>query len=501
MKSISKSFPGVQALDQVDFDLKPGQVHGLVGENGAGKSTLIKILMGAYKADAGQILLDGEEVEIRNPIEAKRLKLGAVYQDITLASELSVGENFFLGKLPRSLSGLVKWAKVHGETQTFLDELGIQVSSRSLVRRLSPAQQEMVTIAKIVYEGSRVVVFDEPTALLANEETEQLFGIIRRLRDAGTGIVYISHRLEEIFEICDTVTVLKDGQRVVTCPVGEIDSDTLVNRMVGRNLEDMFVRQTYQTAEDQVLLEVSALTRQPVFENISFKVHRGEVFGLFGLVGSGRTEIVRSLFGAEKPDTGSVSVEGTAVRITTPAAGIRHGIGLVPENRKEAGLATGLAVDFNINLASYDNISRLGFINGPAERRRADKYVKELRIKTPTVRQTVNKLSGGNQQKVVISKWLCRQSKVFIFDEPTTGVDVGAKVEIYRLLDELLQRGAAIVFISSYLPEIMGIADRILVIREGRSMGLVERPQFSEERLLRLASGLEAEAQTANSTA
>jgi ribose transport system ATP-binding protein len=495
MNQISKSFPGVRALDAVDFSLEPGQVHGLVGENGAGKSTLIKILMGAYQADQGEILLDGERVEIRNPIEAKRLGLGAVYQDITLTPQLSVGENFFLGKLPRYASGLIRWPEVHGSTQAFLDELRIRVSSKTPVNRLSPAQQEMVTIAKVVYEGSRIIVFDEPTALLANEETEQLFGIIERLRESGTGVIYISHRLEEIFRVCDVVTVLKDGQRVVTCAASDIDSDTLVNKMVGRNLEEMYVRESRGEIGEEVMLSVEGLTREPVFRDISFQVRRGEVLGLFGLVGSGRTEIVRSLFGAERPDAGEVRIQGEPARVSSPIDGIRNGIGLIPENRKEAGLAMGLPIDVNINLASYPMITRLGLIDGRAERRNADRYVQELRIKTPSVRQLVSKLSGGNQQKVVISKWLCRQSRVFIFDEPTTGVDVGAKVEIYRLLDELLHRGAAIVFISSYLPEVIGISDRILVIHEGRSMGLVEREQFSEERLLRLASGLGTGAQ------
>lgn len=495
MSQISKAFPGVQALDKVDFGLEPGRVHGMVGENGAGKSTLIKILMGAYRADSGEILLDGEPVEIRNPIESKQLGLGAVYQDVTLAPHLSVGENFFLGKLPRKLGGLVDWAKIFDETQRFLQDLGISVSSRAAVDKLSPAHQEMVTIAKVLHESPRVVVFDEPTALLANEEVRVLFGIIKRLREQGTGIIYISHRLEEIFEVCDLVTVLKDGRRVITSPVEEIDSETLVNKMVGRNLEEMYVREGHSTQEqtraEEVMLDVAGLTRRPIFEDISFQVHRGEILGLFGLVGSGRTEIVRSLFGAEKPDSGSVSIEGKPLRITGPAAGIRSGIGLVPENRKEAGLAMGLPVDFNINLASYASITKFGLVNGAAERRRAREYVDSLNIRTPSLRQPVTKLSGGNQQKVVISKWLSGKSKVFVFDEPTTGVDVGAKVEIYHLLDRLLERGSAIVFISSYLPEIMGIADRILVIYEGRSMGIVDRSEFSEEGLLRLASGLE----------
>lgn len=501
MTQISKGFPGVQALDRVDFALEPGQVHGLVGENGAGKSTLIKILMGAYRADSGQILLEGEPVEMRSPIESKRLGLSAVYQDVTLAPHLSVGENFFLGKLPRSGSGLVNWKHVYQTTQEFLEELGITVSSRSLVRKLSPAHQEMVTIAKIIYEGSRVLVFDEPTALLANEETQLLFGIIKRLRERGTGIIYISHRLEEIFEVCDLVTVLKDGQRVITSPVQEIDSETLVNKMVGRNLEEMYVREGHPAIAKDVLLEVSGLTRQPIFEDINFQVHRGEILGLFGLVGSGRTEIVRSLFGAEKPDSGTVSIEGRPLRITGPGSGIRSGIGLVPENRKEAGLAMGLPVDFNISLASYDSITRFGFVNRAAERRRAETYVKSLNIRTPSLQQTVRKLSGGNQQKVVISKWLACESKVFVFDEPTTGVDVGAKVEIYGLLEQLLSRGSAIVLISSYLPEIMGMADRVLVIHEGRSMGTVERAEFSEEGLLRLASGLDSAAHNGASEA
>jgi ribose transport system ATP-binding protein len=488
MTNIHKSFPGVQALKGVNFSVRPGEVHGLVGENGAGKSTLIKILMGAYSKDAGTITIEGKAVEIHNPLQAKSHGMAAVYQDVMLARHLSVGENFFLGKLPRTPFGLIDWKKIHRVTRETLTTLDLSIDPRMLVRNLPPAQQEMVTIAKAVYQKSKLIVFDEPTALLTNEQVNELFGLIRKLKEKNVGIIYISHRLEEIFATCDRVTILKDGECVGTFKVSETDQDELINKMVGRSIGEMYSIRRPKRREK--VLEVRGLTREPRFRNVDFDLYQGEILGFFGLVGAGRSEILRCIFGADRSDRGEIKIRGHRAPINSPQKGIRAGIGLLPENRKTAGLAMSLAVDVNVNLASYDLISRGGFVNLGEEASRARRFVSDLNIRTPSIKQKVRNLSGGNQQKVVVAKWVSRESDIFIFDEPTVGVDVGAKVEIYRLIEALLTKGNAIILVSSYLPEVMGLADRIIVIYEGKLMGTLLRSEFDEEKILRLASGI-----------
>ncbi len=488
MQNIRKSFPGVQALKGVNLSVKAGEVHGLVGENGAGKSTLIKILMGVYSKDGGSISINGKTVEIHNPVQAKSYGLGAVYQDVMLARHLSVGENFFLGKLPRTALGFIDWKKINRITRKTLDELELHIDPRILIRELPPAKQEMVAIAKAVYEESKLIIFDEPTALLTNEEVDELFGLIRRLKEKNVGIIYISHRLEEIFATCDRVTVLKDGEWVDTLAVSETDQDTLITKMVGRSIGEMYSINHPRRGEK--VLDVRGLTKEPRFRDVSLELHQREILGLFGLVGAGRTEIMRCVFGADAFESGEILIKGKRVSIDSPIRGIHAGIGFLPENRKVAGLALTLPVDININLASYDGISRFGFVNLGKESFRAQKYISELSIRTPSAKQKVRNLSGGNQQKVVVGKWLCRDSDIFIFDEPTVGVDVGAKVEIYKLIEALLAKGNAIIFVSSYLPEIMGLSDRIMVIYEGSVMGTLRREEYDEERILRLASGI-----------
>ncbi|MBI9105467.1 MAG: sugar ABC transporter ATP-binding protein [Spirochaetales bacterium] len=488
MENISKEFPGVKALTDVSISIKAGEVHAIVGENGAGKSTLIKILMGVHQKNGGEIYIAGNKVEIRNPIDAATYGLSAVYQDVTIARHLTVAENFFLGRLPLTKAGLVNWKKMITQTQAVLDELNIIVDAKKVVRQLSAAQQEMVIIAKKYFEHSKIIIFDEPTALLANEEVDELFTIIRRLKNEGVACIYISHRLEEIFELCDVVSVMKDGQLITTIPVSETNEDDLISKMVGRTIEDMYNIKHFEPKEEA--LRVEGLTRKGAFENINFSIRKGEVFGIFGLVGSGRTEIVRALFGADSFDSGEIYLYNNKVTIANPAEAIKHGIGLLPEDRKHEGLTLDTTVENNINMASYNDISKLGFINLKREKERSLKQIDDMKIKTPSEKQKVVNLSGGNQQKVVIGKWLCRQSKIFIFDEPTVGIDVGAKSEIYILLEQLLAKGNAVIMISSYLPEIIGIADRIMVIHEGKQTGILNRGDYSEEKLLKLASGL-----------
>ena len=491
MENICKEFPGVKALQNVNLTVNCGEVHALVGENGAGKSTLIKVLMGVHPKTSGKIYIEGKETDIPSPIAAKQLGLGAVYQDVTIASHLTVAENFFLGKLPTTKLGMVDWHYMYTQAQKILDDLHIRVDSHEIVKNLSVAQQEMVVIAKKYFEHSKLMIFDEPTALLANDEVKELFHIIEDLKARGAAIIYISHRMEEIFQICDRITVLKDGQSVATMMVSDTNENDLVAKMVGRTIEDMYSIKHYRA--DETILEAKNLTRKGVFENVSFSLHKGEVLGLFGLVGSGRTEIVRGLFGADQLDSGEIYVDGKKVDIHSPGDAIKAGIGLLPEDRKAQGLALATSITSNINLASYDQISKGSFINTHMEKEKAQLYTDKMHIVTPGIYQKVVNLSGGNQQKVVIGKWLCRDSEVFIFDEPTVGIDVGAKTEIYKLIEELLAAGNAVIMISSYLPEIMGIADRIMVIHEGKVSGMVTRGSYDDEELLRMASGLQSE--------
>lgn len=496
LTNISKTFPGVKALNGVSLTVHAGEIHALVGENGAGKSTLIKVLTGAHQADpGGEIYIEGRKTEIHNPAAALELGIGAVYQDVMMAPHLSVGENLFLGKLPRK-NGLVDWARIRRETIESLGQIGVDIDPSIQLKSLTIAKQEMVAIGKIVHENAKVIIFDEPTALLTNEEVDQLFALIRRLKAAGCGIIYISHRLEEIFQICDTVTVLKDGQFVASLATKDIDQDRLISLMVGRNLEEMYSVNRQEPAAP--VLEVCNLNRAGVFRDISFTVRQGEIFGMYGLVGAGRSEVMRALTGADPLDSGEILLEGKPVRIKNPKQSIRRGVAFLTEDRKRFGLAMNLSVAFNINMASYDAISKGGIVNLRRESQRADHYVGEINIKTPSIQQKVYNLSGGNQQKVIIGRWLACNSKLFIFDEPTIGVDVGAKVEIYRLFEDLIKKGAAIIVISSYLPEVMGLSDRIAVMSEGRIMDVIDRNDFcrdgvmDEECLVRLASGLTA---------
>lgn len=489
MEGISKSFPGVQALDDVAISVRRGEIHALIGENGAGKSTLIKILMGAYQKDAGSIYIDGARVDINSPLEARRYGLNAVYQEMLIAPKLSVGENLLMGKMPVNRLGIVDWPSVYEQSRDTLRDLALDIDPRKKIADLPLAERAMATIAKVVGEKANLIIFDEPTARLTTEEVETLFAIIRRLRQENIAIIYISHWLEEIFELCDRVTVLKDGQQVGTYPVAEVDEDTLVSMMVGRSLEEMYGIKRVSPGEK--ILEVQNLTVEPYFSNVSFSLRQGEVLGFFGLVGSGRTPLMRAIFGAESPDAGQILVRGEPVRITSPTQAVNNAIGMVPEDRRLQGLAMPLSVKHNINMTSYGDISVLGVVRQREEAKRSQRLVARLNIRTPSLNQIVAKLSGGNQQKVAIAKWLAKDADILILDEPTVGVDVGAKVEIYHMIEDLIALNKAVILISSYLPEVIGLADRIIVMAEGNVMGEVSPEAATEERLLRMASKLE----------
>jgi ribose transport system ATP-binding protein len=488
MAGISKSFPGVDALSDVDFSVRSGEVHGLVGENGAGKSTLIKILMGVYAMDRGAILLDGVPANIHSPIDARALGLNAVFQDVVIAPGLTVGENFFIGRLPTFPGGFIDWQRVYRESEVTLRELGIEVDPRRRIAELPSGEQAMVTIAKIVREKARLVIFDEPTARLTTEEKARLFELIGTLKKQNMGIIYISHHLEEIFEICDTVTVLRDGRVAGRLATADVNEDALISLMVGRSIEQLY--DIHRGAPGEVLLEVTGLTREPYFRDVSFTLRRGEVLGLFGLVGARRTEMLRAVFGVDRCTSGEIRVLGKRVVFHGPYGAMEAGLAFVPEERKLQGLAMPLSVKTNLNIASYGAISSLGFVDIRKETERARQQVDSLAIRTPSLDQVVDNLSGGNQQKVAIGKWLCRDADILILDEPTTGVDVGAKVEIYHLIETLLARGKAVIVCSSYLPEVIGLSDRIIVMAEGETTGEVVARDATEEGLLRLASKL-----------
>ncbi len=485
MTGISKSFPGVRALDDASLSVLPGEVHALMGENGAGKSTLMKILAGAQTADTGEIKLDGRPIHVDTPQQAMDLGINIIYQELMLVSHLSVAENIFLGREPRLLPGWVDGKKMRRDAQALMDDLGMGVDVSAPVGGLPLAQRQMVEIAKATSRRSKVIIMDEPSATLTDHELEHLFTLIAQLKAKNIGIVYISHRMEEVFSICDSVTVMRDGKTIGASRIGEVSREDLLRRMVGRDLDETFPKVALPPGKP--VLEVKALNRRGVLRDISFTVHAGEVVGLAGLVGSGRTEIARCLFGADAMSSGEIRIDGKPFTPRSPKHAIQAGIGFVTEDRKDQGVVLPMTIRENICLASMDKFSRAGFIRGRAEAQQAQAGVKRLRVRTPSVEQKVGNLSGGNQQKVVIAKWLETPLKLLILDEPTRGIDVGAKREIYQIMNELTAQGVAILMISSELPEVLGMADRIIVIREGRIAGELSRADATQEKVGRLA--------------
>jgi len=486
---LTKAFPGVQALEDVSLSVGVGEVHALVGENGAGKSTLIKILAGVYQADAGSIRLGGQPVAIRSVHEAHQLGVAVIYQEPALVPALTVAENILLGREPGArLRGVVDRPALLAEAQRVLDRLQSPLDPRARVADLGISWQQVVEIAKALSLDARLIVMDEPTAALTLQETKQLFQIVRELKAQGRAVLFISHALEEVFEIADRVTVLRDGRLVTSRAVSGLTRANLVRFMIGRAVDESANRARPVTGPE--VLRVSGLRRQGVLDDVSFTLHAGEVLGIAGLVGSGRTELARALFGADPIDSGEIRLEGRRFDPRSPRDALRAGIGLVPEDRKREGLVELFSTAANISLANLGAISRLsGWIDRVRERALAMRLITRLKLQPPSPDWSVRTLSGGNQQKVVLAKWLARDVKALLVDEPTRGVDVGAKDEIYHLMDELARAGMAILMISSYLPEILQMSDRILVMREGRIVLELPRGEATEERLMEAATG------------
>jgi len=487
MRNISKAFPGVQALERVSLAIRPGEVLGLVGENGAGKSTLIKILCGAHHADEGEILVRGKKVNIRTPQDARALGIVAIYQELSLFPNMTVGENVFIGRMPRRKGfGLVDWPRLRHEARIALDTIGAGFEPMTRVGDLSVAGQQMVEIARAASSEAKIIVMDEPTSALSEHEVKTLFQIIRALKERGVATIYITHRLDEVFEIADRITVLRDGKHVGDMEIGDATKEIVVQMMVGRSL-NLFPKQPVEIGEE--VMSVEGFCREGAFSDISFSVRRGEILGMAGLMGAGRTEVARAIFGIDRKDSGEVRIEGRKVLIASPLDAIRSGLGLVPEDRKLQALILSMAVRENITLAHLSDYARKGFVSKVRERKDASRYVKELDIRTPTVEQKVANLSGGNQQKVVIAKWLGVKPKVLILDEPTRGIDVGAKAAIHSLMCRLAGEGVGIVMISSELPEIMAMSDRIIVLHEGRITARLSRDEATQDRIMMAATG------------
>ena len=485
LKNITKTYPGVVALNNVSVTFQQGEVHAVMGENGAGKSTMIKIISGAINPDpGGEIIFDGKSYTQMTPALSAENGVAVIYQDINLVTPMTVAENMFMG---RKMGKGYSKRRLNALAQEIFDEYGFQLDPAMRVERLSPANQQMVEIARAISNNAKIMIMDEPTAPLAAAEVDLLFSIIAKLKAKGVTVIYISHRMDEVFQITERVTVLRDGQYVTTINTADTNRQQLVNLMVGRELNENFP--TRKTPVGEVILEAKNLTGNSV-ENISFRLHRGEVLGFAGLVGSGRSETMELICGAKKMDSGEVWMNGQKMHITSPASAIEHGIGLIPEDRKEQGVILFNTVKFNTSLSAAHKLTKFGFISGKKNKEMAEKYRETLRIKVPHIDQMVVNLSGGNQQKVVLAKTLAADPDVIIFDEPTKGIDVGAKQEIYNLMNELVAQGKAIIMVSSDMEEILGMSDRIIVLHEGLVSGELHREEFSQERVLHLASGL-----------
>lgn len=486
MKGIRKSFSGVSVLHGIDFKLKAGEVHALMGENGAGKSTLMKILMGIYAADAGEILCGGAPVQIRNPREALNYGISMIHQELNPVLDMQVFENLFIGREKRTKTGLADKTAMLRETKELLTELGIAVWANAYMRDLSVAQCQLIEIVKAISVKARIIIMDEPTSAITDREIDTLFEQIERLKKQNVAIIYISHKMDEIFRICERITVLRDGEWIGTDNAAHLDREKLIKMMVGRDLTEVFPKAEARIGD--AALEVQNLSQGRQVKNVSFALRKGEILGIAGLVGAGRSELVEAIFGITSKSSGTVKVNGRQVHIRSPKDAIREKIALITEDRKATGLNLLGTVSENISLVALSALAKAGIINQPAEGKAADEYIQKLRIKTQGRRQIVGSLSGGNQQKVVIAKWLLSLPDIIILDEPTRGIDVGAKRDIYLIIGEMVKEGKAVIVISSEIPEIMGLCDRVIVMAEGRVTGEIERKDFSQELILTYAA-------------
>lgn len=488
MEGIFKSFPGVQALMDVDFEVYPGEILGFVGENGAGKSTLIKIISGVYSKDQGAIFYQGQPVEVHNPQDAQDLGISTIYQELALIPHLTVAENVFLNREQRLIPaiGMVDFGLMNQQAEAILKDLGVDIPVKILVRELTVAAQQMVEIAKALSLNASLILMDEPTSALSSKEVAALFSVMQRLKEKGVSVVFISHRLEEVVREVDRVLIMRDGRRVGTLPIAEATEKKLIRLMVGREV-GLFPKED-ATIGDPVL-EVRGISGDNGVRNVSFAVHKGEILGLAGLMGAGRTEVARLICGADRLTDGAIFIEGKKTKINSPTDAVRRGIGWVPEDRKRHGLILGMSVRENITLAVLRRISGfLGKISRRKENEISERYVKALSIMTPSLTQTVRNLSGGNQQKVVLAKWLSTEPKIMIMDEPTRGIDVGAKAEVHALISDLAQQGMGIIMISSEMPEIIGMSDRVLVMCQGRVTGEFRRGEYTQEEAMTCAT-------------
>jgi rhamnose transport system ATP-binding protein len=489
MFGISKRFDATQALDGVSLGLHEGEVHALVGENGAGKSTLIKIMTGIHPPDGGAVRIRGEEVSLRSSADAQRNGVAAIYQEPAIFPDLNVAENIFIGH--RKRGALVRWRRMYAEARTILERLGVEIDPRTPASELPVAAQQAVEIAKAISLDVRVLIMDEPTAALSAHEVSRLFTQVRNLAESGVAVLFISHRLEEVFEIADRVTVLRDGKWISSRPIAEVSTRTLIRDMVGRDESEFYARTSHTPGEP--VLRVQGLAKEGAFSDVSFELRRGEVLGFAGLVGAGRTDVGLALFGIAPADRGSVELDGRKIQIRSPRQAMRNRIAYVSEDRRALGLALPQSVTANVTLATLRRyVTRLGLLNSSAERTAADDYRRKLNIRTPSLATRVEQLSGGNQQKTMLAKWLNTNPSVLILDEPTRGIDVGAKAEVHHIVDDLARAGISIVLISSDLPEVLAMSDRILVLREGRQMGIFPRETATEEQIITAATGAEA---------
>ncbi|HIS04220.1 MAG TPA: sugar ABC transporter ATP-binding protein [Candidatus Pullichristensenella avicola] len=484
MRGITKTFPGVKALNNVSLTVEAGKVLALVGENGAGKSTLMKILSGIYKRDAGDIFIEGQPVEIDGPLSSRALGISIIYQELSVLNNMDIAENIFVGREMRK-NGLVDHRRQHEKARKLLQHVGLEVDTRTKVKMLSTAQKQMVEVAKALSYNAKLIIMDEPTSSLTDTETATLMDIIRRLRSEGVAIVYISHRMNEIFEISDEIAVMRDGEMLDKVLTSQTNEGEIIAAMVGRDVKNLFVKEPAPIGD--TVLEVKGLSTKNFLKDISFTVRAGEIVGFAGLVGAGRSEVMRAVFGIDRRESGDIYVRGEKVSIRNTVDALKCGMGFVPEDRKEQALILKMSVEENTSLAALRSVSKNWFIRPAQEKALAEEYVQKLKVKTPSLAQKVLNLSGGNQQKVVIAKWMATHPTILILDEPTRGIDVGAKKEIHALMSQMAQEGVAIIMISSELPEVLGMSDRIYVMHEGRLKGQIKREDASQEIIMKMA--------------